>query len=512
MAADVVLNAGRAQLLVEGAPFLILGGEVHNSSASGLEWMEEKVWPVVRQLRLNTLLVPVYWETVEPREGEFHFELVDGVLAQARREGVRLVLLWFGLWKNALSTYAPSWVKQDTKRFFRSELFEQLDFVRSRPGISPCCQAAIDADAKAFAALMAHLKKVDEVQGTVLFLQVENEVGLLGSDRDYSPIAQQWFEADIPREVAANFDCGGNWESAFGGQACSQFMAWCFARALEVIASAGKKEYDIPLYVNAWTIQYDGEYEGSYPTGGPVVENIKMWRLTAPSIAWYSPDIYKNNFAAECRKYALQDNPLFIPEARNSLDAGSNALYAIAQCGAFGFCPFAVEDMLQTSQAFELPGAYQEQGINGRRRDETHAAHYLKEAYGVLDSLKPFLSPQAAVSVQGYIFEDDRRIGMRFCQYRARITCIGVYPHLPLPAGVVIEMAEDEFIIAGILSEVEFLPLCGERSRPEFLSLEEGYFSAGQWHCTRIMNGDEHRVTFTDQYKILRIKLRKDGR
>src|SRR5262245_11583796 len=82
------------QLVVDGRPFLIRGGELGNSTSSSLEYMRS-VWPKVVALNLNTLLVPVYWELIEPAEGKFDFTLVDGLLQEARRHQLRLVPLWF---------------------------------------------------------------------------------------------------------------------------------------------------------------------------------------------------------------------------------------------------------------------------------------------------------------------------------------------------------------------------------------------------------------------------------
>lgn len=139
---------GIRSLIVDGQPFLALGGELHNSSASSLEYLEEKVWPFLRGLHLNTVICPVYWELCEPRPGGFDFSLLEGLLQQARREGVRLVLLWFGLWKNGESHYVPAWVKQDPATYVRARHASG----GASDTVSPFCRAAVQADARAFAA------------------------------------------------------------------------------------------------------------------------------------------------------------------------------------------------------------------------------------------------------------------------------------------------------------------------------------------------------------------------
>ena len=104
------------QLVVDGKPFLVLGGELNNSSASSLEYMKP-LWPRIVATHLNTVLATVTWELIEPQEGKFDFKLVDGLLQQARENNLHLVILWFGSWKNGKSTYQPLWVKNDQARF-----------------------------------------------------------------------------------------------------------------------------------------------------------------------------------------------------------------------------------------------------------------------------------------------------------------------------------------------------------------------------------------------------------
>ncbi len=106
------------QLFVDGKPFLMLSGELQNSSSSSLEYMKP-IWPKLKALGLNTVVTPLSWELIEPQEGQFDFTLVDGLLDQARHENERIVFLWLASWKNGKSSYAPAWVKQDMRRFPR---------------------------------------------------------------------------------------------------------------------------------------------------------------------------------------------------------------------------------------------------------------------------------------------------------------------------------------------------------------------------------------------------------
>ena len=275
------------QLLVDGKPFVILGGELHNSSASSLAYMEP-IWPKMVALHLNTVLAVVSWELLEPEEGRFDFALVDGLLDGARKHDLRLVLLWFGSWKNGVSSYVPGWVKQDVARFPR---------MQPRAGdnaevLTPLSEANCQADARAFAALMRHLKEVDGVRHTVLMVQVENEVGLLGASRDHSPLAEAAFAKEPPAELmrylqdhkddlipefkkyweAGGFKTAGTWTEVFGEGADEAFMAWHMAGYVGRVAAAGKAEYPLPMYANAWLVQNEGEKAGQYPSGGPGVQ------------------------------------------------------------------------------------------------------------------------------------------------------------------------------------------------------------------------------------------------
>jgi len=500
---------GEKALMVDGKPFTLLGGEVHNSSSSSAVYMEEKVWPYIRGMHLNTLAIPVAWETVEPEEDRFDFTLVDQLLAQARREKMRLILLWFGLWKNAQSTYVPAWVKRDTTRFFRAELHSHLDHHKSACAVSPCCQAAVQADAKAFAALMDHLRQVDERENTVILVQVENEVGLLGTDRDFSPAAQSLFDAPVPQEVAEAFHCSGSWEVSFGYDASSQFMSWCFARALEQIAQAGKAAYPLPMYANAWTVQYPGERPGSYPSGGPVAERMEMWRLAAPSLDFYSPDIYLPDFAAECRKYAQPGNPLFIPEAHKNNSAASYALYAIGAHSAWGFSPFGIEDMQGPVSGF-LQGIFQEALGGDPNEDNSQAPAYLGEAYRILETLADRIGQyRNSPRLQGFLQYKDKKVELGFTTYDLRIRYFPKAPNAPLGAGLVLEESLDTFYIAATGCMVDVMPKQGEQCRAEILSLEEGAFKDGEWKANRVLNGDEQYHFFEAMPKLVRLTLHK---
>ncbi len=251
---------GISRLWVDGKEFPILGGELHNSSSSSLEYMQTHVWPWLHGLNLNTVLLPVTWEAIEPSENDFDFTLVEGLIRQAKDQQMKLVLLWFGLWKNGESHYVPLWVKKNTDRFTR--VIGPYGKVFST--ISPFCDAAIESDKKAFSALMAFLMENDP-EHTVIMVQIENEMGILGADRDYSVPAQEAFQQRIPECITELYGKDGTWERAFGADAAEVFMAWRYATVTEKIAAAGKGKKDIPMYVNAWLELHPNT---SYPCRG----------------------------------------------------------------------------------------------------------------------------------------------------------------------------------------------------------------------------------------------------
>ncbi len=347
---------------VDGQPFFPLGGQVHNSSAYSPAELET-AWRALAALHANTAEIPVYWEQVEPQEGRFDLAIVDGLLAGARAHGLRLVLLWFGTWKNGMMKYAPAWVKGDPQRFRR---------VISPAGVplavlSSHCQANEDADRRAFCALLEHLRQHDGDERTVIAVQVENEPGILGSDRDYSPDAERQFQAPVPPGLiealerapgayahalwqAAGARESGSWPEVLGDAAGEVFSAWSIAGYIDRLAAAGKVTYDIPLYVNVWLGEGSWRLPGlTYPAGGAVARMLDVWKWATPHIDLIAPDIYvadRLGYRAECAAYARPDNPLFVPE---SAPRGMNALNlftALADYDCIGYAAFGVESIL----------------------------------------------------------------------------------------------------------------------------------------------------------------------
>ena len=500
----LVKQGGATQLVVDGRPFLIRGGEIGNSSASNLTYLAPH-WARFRALRLNTILAPVYWELLEPKEGTFDFALVDGLVAEARTHDLRLVLLWFGSWKNSMSCYAPAWVKQDQRRFPRS-----VDASgQSVEILSPFSAANRDADARAFAALLKHLRAIDGDAHTVVMVQVENEIGMIPSARDHSEQAARSFGSAVPGELmahlvehadtlapelraawlAAGAKRAGTWTEVFGGGAAAEeiFMAWHFARFAQHVTAAGKAEYPLPMFVNAALIR-PGYQPGQYPSAGPLPHLIDVWRLAAPAIDFIAPDIYFPAFVEWTRRYARGGNPLFVPEALRSPDAAVNALYAFAPHDAIGFSPFAIEWIAEP------------------------AAGLLAASYDVVAQLTPLIvehqgrgtmagllqehpdnrQPQQ-LRLNGYVLDASFERTSPPSLADGAIAPAGAVPggQAGSPAGgLVVATGPNEFLFAGIGVTVTFAT-SEPGWRTGILSVEEGRFVDGTWANRRWLNGDQ---------------------
>lgn len=466
---------GIKTLFVNGKPFLIRGGELHNSSASSAAYMEQEVWPWLRGLNMNTVLLPIAWEDIEPEEGAFDFSLLDTLLQQARREDMHLILLWFGLWKNGESYYVPRWVKQDDRQYFRIK--------RTRDAtcdtISPFCAAAVEKDRQAFCRLMTHLSQHD-TQHTVIMMQVENEIGLLGAQCDQSETTRRLLTEDIPAELAALYGAEGSWEEAFGADAGEYLMAYTYAKAAEEIAAAGKAIWPLPMYVNAWQDQHPAR-PGIYPSGGPIAKMIPLWRRCAPSIDLCAPDVYAADFAGVCERYLADENPLFIPETVRTPMAASNVFYVFGALNGLGYAPFGIEDILK------------------QKAPETPA--YLAESYRLLQGLEaPLLAARGTPRLQAFIRRSPNEAGciLSLSGCDLQLDYLPGGGDRPSSGGLVLE-EENGFWLVGCNLRYALLPKVGSDSRIGLPRVEEGLFVDGEWRRGRILNGDEvHGRTIGD--------------
>lgn len=494
---------GKTTLYVEGKPFHARAGELHNSSASSLDYMKEKVWPALRPLHMNCVVAPVYWECIEPEEGSFDFSLLDGLVEQARQEKIRLVLLWFGLWKNSASTYVPGWVKRDEKRFWlvKAASGQSLGYMGGKMRIiSPLCTEAVEADARAYAAMMKHIREIDETVSTVITMQVENEIGILGSARDHSETADAEFVKAVPEAVAQAFGVTGSWTEAFGENAEESFMAWHYGNALEKITAAGKKEYPIPMYVNAWLEQYPWN-PGSYPSGGPQFKMFDMWKAAAPSLDFFAPDIYVDHYRDVCDEYASKGNPLFIPEVRQTADAAPFYFYAVGKHDAICFAPFGIEDMLGTAGNMDAAVLAQLNISADAMQADANAGKILSAAYEMVANMEDIIAEAHKEGrIYGFLEQGDKGITIKLKNFDVRLSYgaggFGMFtapkqPGAPVGGGFLIVLSDWEFVVVGTSLTVSILQKEGSGKIVDIERKEEGAYVDGEWKRGRILNGDE---------------------
>jgi len=473
------------QLIVDGKPFLMLSGELHNSSSSNLDYMKP-IWPKLRAMNLNSVVTPLSWELVEPTEGSYDFALVDGLIDQARHENEKIVFLWLASWKNGLSSYEPVWVKQDTRRFPRVVQNGNPIEILSTLG-----SATQEADARAYAALMKHIKEVDARDHTVVMMQVENEVGVLGDSRDRSDAANKAFDSAVPAQLTAylkahynqlypdlrarwdaNGDkAAGTWTEIFGDNERTDeiFMAWNYARFIQAVAKAGKAEYEIPMYVNTW-LAGDNTPPGDFPSGCPQPWVVDVWRAAGSSLDFYSPDLYDSRFQEWSRRYHRDGNPLYMPETRGEAAGAANVFYALGEEAGFGFSPFAIES-------------------------EAGDKDPLGESYGIIANIAPLLAEhQSAGDVHGFVLDRDHNaVDFTMNGYTLHVTLDEIFGGQASNGfGLIMADGKDAFLGAGKGFKVTFKPRPDAGKHVGIGSIDEGAFEGGKWVPGRRLNGDEN--------------------
>ncbi|MFC2099003.1 DUF5597 domain-containing protein [Bacteroidota bacterium] len=490
---------GVIQLYVEDEPFIVLGGELRNSSSSNLEFMKP-IWGRMRDLNVNTMILPVAWQQFEPVEGEFDYSLVDGLIQDARKYDRRLVILWFGAWKNGMSGYNPAWVSSDIERFPRMK-YENGEKIEVLSNLS---ENLLEAEQKAFFLFMERIAEIDSEENTVIMVQVENEVGIRGSTRDFSDLANEKFEADVPSELmdyleenrdilqpvvgeawkSNGYKTSGTWEEIFGkGMLADEiFMAWSYSTYINAVAEAGKKAYDLPMFANTW-LHTEGRVAGIYPSGGPVATMLDIWDAGAPDIAFLAPDIYEAEFKFKCEQFLHNGNPLFIPEAcaiwyDDTVSGPAKAYYSIANHNAIGFSPFGIDDRVY------------------------HPNHPIKKAYGILESMMPMIvKAQQEDRIQGFMEEGNAFDSVYFGDYKFLVDYSYQKPDYMEGYGFILQVSEDEFIISGNGMTIQVSSEDPGKPDLSFLLIEEGEFIDGIWHQTRVLSGDETLNNGTDGIK-----------
>jgi beta-galactosidase GanA len=503
------------QLIVDEKPFLVLGGELGNSSFTSLEYMEP-IWPKLNKMNLNTVLAPVYWELIEPVEGEFDFKLLDQLIGQARNHDLRLVLLWFASWKNSMSSHAPSWVKKNQERFPRIKDNKG----NSHEILTPFSDNNLHADLKAFQALMKHIREFDGTEHTVIMIQVENEIGMLPAARDYSPLANKKFRESVPVDliqyiinnkdnlvpefkeiwaVNGNKD-SGTWEEIFGKGLHTDeiFMAWHYSKYANAIAEAGKAIYPLPMFVNAALIRPGRKPGSGYPSAGPLPHLMDIWKAGGQAIDFFSPDLYFPNLKHWCDLYTRQENPLFIPEHRFDNTVSAKAAYTVGHYEGIGFAPFSIEDAIDPEN------------------------ESLGKMYNIINQLMPVITAHHGKGkIEGVLFNKENQesifqLGNYEFTLRHSYT-LGYEPnsgndYWDMAGAIIVQTGDDEFYIAGSGIVATFKNLNNPMLNVGILKTDEGRFENKQWKVIRHLNGDQthqgrHIRIFLNNYSIIRFEL-----
>ncbi|KAH7349398.1 DNA recombination protein [Plectosphaerella cucumerina] len=510
------------QLVVKGKPLLMRGGELQNSSLTSPEYMDT-VWQKMVDSNVNTLLGCVTWEMIEPEEGTFDFSVLEEVILGARKHDLHLVLLWFGSFKNGISTYVPGWVKTDPKRFPRAKLRKAGGRLETGDVLSIFHPEARKADAKAFRRLMAHLKTFDEAHSTVVMVQVENETGLLGDSRDGSEFAEKAFREEVPRELTqfladewdnlyrdvreqnlTGFDHkrdpskGGDWETVFGKSPRTDelFMAYHYALYLNDVAAAGKAEYPIPYYTNMWMnyvgadsdndfpiVVGGGGMPGDYPSGGAVSNVMDVWMRFAPNLDFLGPDVYLNDYPSSCAKYRHRNQPLFIPEQRRDEYGARRIWVAFGTYAAMGVAPFGIDTL-------------------------EPATNPLTRHYGLLKSVSAVVleAQRHADSSIGFFFDDPPAdasakdpspvVHKTWGGFELTIERAFVFGKAGPGAGMVIHRGGGKFLLIGWGFQVSAQSTAADSTFTGILKFEEKVVEdeeTGRLRTARVLNGDETR-------------------
>ena len=502
----LVQKDGHFALMVDGRPFLILGGQIHNSSG----WPSElpQVWQSMAALHANTVEAPVYWEQLEAQQGHFDFTNVDAIIHGAREHNLHVILLWFGTWKNGNNHYAPAWVKADTKRYPRMIRpdGEPIDV------FSANSRNTLEADKTAFVALTRHLKEIDSEDHTVLMIQVENESGGVGSVRDFSADSNREFAGPVPPDLlAATHKQSGTWSQVFGADADETFQAYHQAKYVNEIAAAGKAEFPIPYYINVWISYPAAELPQrqismpgiQYPSGGAVQKMVGLWKALAPSIDLIGPDIYSDDspfYREVIATYHRPDNPLWIPETGRGDSFAKFFFYALGD-GAIGFSPFGVD-----ASGWNILG------------DEPWKAHSNNFALvGPMDreiaqlefdgKLKTVVEEPGQATQELDFGEWQATVAFGFPQQDGRRAPGTKDAH---GSAIVAQLGPDEFLVTGIDASVSFhLPGKLPWIRSEILTAEQGVYENGVWKQLRLWNGDEtdRGLSFHQQPQVVRVHL-----
>ena len=519
-------GANTARIIANGKPMLMIGGELGNSSASTPQDVK-RTFAHLSQLGLNTVLAPISWELIEPEEGQFDMSSLDVILTEARQNDLKVVLLWFGAWKNSMSCYAPEWFKRDTKRFPRAHALEG----RPVEEASSLSRNVLEADKRAFCRIMEHLRDNDATEQTVIMVQVENEIGMIDVPRDYSADATKLYQSAVPKQLTdylkknqkslhpylkeklqPQAKADASWPQLFGDDIYTEeiFQTWTYATYVEQIAKAGRAIYNLPMYVNVALNSRDRQ-PGQYPSGGPLAHLIDLWHCGAPSIDLLGVDIYDKGIKSWLDKYHLSNNPLFVPEIRLEDKDAMYALYAFGHHGAMGFCPFSIEDYPLYADAngndMSSMDLSQDDQLNAFSAGVSNLSP-LAASYQILRQAEPLiLERQGTKEMDAVLIDNEQRQAEIITPDGIRLTIkhsysLGWEPgaqdaEWPEAACIIIRLGKEDYLVLGSGVVITYTDAkAGETwkqgdTRIGLAKCESVSISDGQMHVKRHLNGDQ---------------------
>ncbi|RHP36319.1 DUF5597 domain-containing protein [Lachnotalea sp. AF33-28] len=514
----IVRTAGGFSFLINEEPFIMLAAEAHNSACTSRHYMQN-VWKRAKELNCNTVLAPVYWELIEPQEHHFEFDSVSQLLSDARSHSMKLVLLWFGSWKNGHSTYVPNWIKTDLERFPRTE---DESGVKTRT-LSMFRSDLLTAELNSFTNFMKFLKESDLDSQTVIAVQVENEVGILGAARDFSPGAAEEYRKDVPRALIEHIEKAGtsflseaadiyksasdkSWANIFRRNADEAFMCWNYSLHINRLVKSGKACYALFMFTNAWLKESDDEKPGVYPCGGPVPEMLDIWKCGAPDLDALSPDLYTFSFEKAAGLYTRSDNPLFIAETRRDKWAPANLYGAVGTYHALCYSPFGAESIGEDKSFITQ---IMHTNPDDKNVSSKTVKEYLSMSYRLLGNSMPLIAGcYGSDKMIGFIQND----GCMTKQIRLGRYLISLEFYHPINdvdefipgAGLAIQQSENELIFLGYGYRAN-IETADPGRQLDFLSLEKGTFDKDTG-CIRYMhlNGDEQRIQMEEKPTILK--------
>jgi len=499
---EIKKENGKYTFYVDGKPFLILGAQLWNSSA----WSDvlPGIWPQLKEMNCNTIEAPIYWQDIEPEQGVFNFKELDALVYGARQNGLRLILLWFGSYKNGSLEYTPDWVRENPDKFPRMRNFSnQPVYV-----LSAISRANLEADKNAFVKVMQHVREIDKEHKTVIMVQPENEPGSLQTDRDYSHEANKLFFGEVPGELTNGLNKKpGTWQEVFEKEAPEAFNAYYIAKYIDEIAKAGKKEYALPMYINVWIKENYFQRPGEYPSGGPTSNMIDVWKIAAPELFTIAVDIYHQNFLDFidlCKKYKRPDNPLFIPEMGNGINFARYQFYALGDYDAMGIAPYG-------SDPFHI-----DPGVKRDKEKLDNVFSGIAGNYGLFNKVSDkILELQGTGNLKAAVEEHGLTEKLLAFENYDVLFQFG-YPRFKKSGDItgrilIGKLAEDEFLILGFDAKFIFRPKYGsDYSGVEFVRAEEGFYENGKWQWTRLWNGDAlYHSVLPPEGAVLKIKLRR---